>query len=41
MDGLGIIPDLVIKFDDTKMPVLHIGWNGIIAHQYRWWPTVY
>lgn len=31
--GLGVIPGKVIKFDDTKMPVPHIGWNGRILHQ--------
>jgi glutamine amidotransferase/cyclase len=31
--GLGVIPGKVIKFDDTKMSVPHIGWNGRILHQ--------
>lgn len=31
--GLGVIPGKVIKFDDTKMDVPHIGWNGRILHQ--------
>lgn len=31
--GLGIIPGHVIKFDETKMAVPHIGWNGRILHQ--------
>lgn len=31
--GLGVIPGKVIKFDDTKMAVPHIGWNGRIRHQ--------
>jgi len=31
--GLGVIPGKVIKFDDTKMVVPHIGWNGRICHQ--------
>lgn len=31
--GLGVIPGKVIKFDDTKMAVPHIGWNGRILHQ--------
>lgn len=31
--GLGVIPGKVIKFDDSKMPVPHIGWNGRILHQ--------
>jgi imidazole glycerol-phosphate synthase len=31
--GLGVIPGRVIKFDDSKMAVPHIGWNGRILHQ--------
>ena len=31
--GLGVIPGKVIKFDETKMAVPHIGWNGRILHQ--------
>jgi len=31
--GLGVVPGKVIKFDETKMTVPHIGWNGRIAHQ--------
>jgi glutamine amidotransferase/cyclase len=31
--GLGVIPGKVIKFDETKMAVPHIGWNGRIIHQ--------
>jgi imidazole glycerol-phosphate synthase len=31
--GLGVIPGKVIKFDETKMAVPHIGWNGRIVHQ--------
>jgi len=31
--GLGVIPGKVIKFDDTKMDVPHIGWNGRIPHK--------
>ncbi|GAX19066.1 glutamine amidotransferase / cyclase [Fistulifera solaris] len=31
--GLGVIPGKVIKFDETKMTVPHIGWNGRILHQ--------
>jgi imidazole glycerol-phosphate synthase len=31
--GLGIIPGRVIKFDETKCIVPHIGWNGRIVHQ--------
>ena len=33
MDGLGVIPGHVVKFDESKMVVPHIGWNGRIAHQ--------
>ena len=33
LPGLGVIPGHVIKFDETKRSVPHIGWNGIIAHQ--------
>lgn len=31
--GLGVIPGKVIKFDETKMAVPHIGWNGRVLHQ--------
>jgi glutamine amidotransferase/cyclase len=31
--GLGVIPGKVIKFDETKMDVPHIGWNGRILHK--------
>jgi len=31
--GLGVIPGDVVKFDDSKMVVPHIGWNGRIHHQ--------
>lgn len=31
--GLGVIPGKVVKFDDSKMAVPHIGWNGRILHQ--------
>lgn len=31
--GLGVIPGKVIKFDETKMSVPHIGWNGRIPHK--------
>mmetsp|Transcript_4820 Transcript_4820/g.6834 ORF Transcript_4820/g.6834 Transcript_4820/m.6834 type:complete len:565 (-) Transcript_4820:1630-3324(-) len=31
--GLGVIPGKVVKFDETKMAVPHIGWNGRILHQ--------
>eukprot|EP00579_Thalassiosira_antarctica_P012092 CAMPEP_0201909536 /NCGR_PEP_ID=MMETSP0903-20130614/1268_1 /ASSEMBLY_ACC=CAM_ASM_000552 /TAXON_ID=420261 /ORGANISM="Thalassiosira antarctica, Strain CCMP982" /LENGTH=570 /DNA_ID=CAMNT_0048444075 /DNA_START=53 /DNA_END=1765 /DNA_ORIENTATION=- len=33
LPGLGVIPGKVIKFDETKRTVPHIGWNGTIAHQ--------
>lgn len=33
LPGLGVIPGHVIKFDETKRSVPHIGWNGTIAHQ--------
>jgi len=31
--GLGIIPGKVVKFDESKMAVPHIGWNGRRSHQ--------
>ena len=31
--GLGVIPGKVIKFDETKMDVPHIGWNGRVPHK--------
>ena len=31
--GLGVIPGKVIKFDEKKMDVPHIGWNGRILHK--------
>jgi len=31
--GLGVIPGRVVKFDETKMKVPHIGWNGRTLHQ--------
>lgn len=31
--GLGVIPGKVIKFNETKMDVPHIGWNGRILHK--------
>lgn len=31
--GLGVVPGKVIKFNETKMAVPHIGWNGRILHQ--------
>lgn len=33
MEGLGIIPGHVVKFNEEKMAVPHIGWNGRIHHQ--------
>lgn len=33
LPGLGVIPGKVVKFDETKRSVPHIGWNGTIAHQ--------
>lgn len=33
LPGLGVIPGKVVKFDQTKRSVPHIGWNGTIAHQ--------
>lgn len=33
VEGLGVIPGGVIKFDESKMIVPHIGWNGRIHHQ--------
>ena len=33
LPGLGVIPGKVIKFDETKRSVPHIGWNGVISHQ--------
>ena len=32
IEGLGVIPGRVTKFDETKMAVPHIGWNGRIPH---------
>lgn len=31
--GLGVVPGQVVKFDESKMAVPHIGWNGRICHQ--------
>jgi glutamine amidotransferase/cyclase len=31
--GLGVIPGKATKFDETKMTVPHIGWNGRILHK--------
>ena len=31
--GLGVIPGRVVKFDETKMSVPHIGWNGLTCQQ--------
>jgi glutamine amidotransferase/cyclase len=33
MEGLGIIPGKVVKFDESEMTVPHIGWNGRSDHQ--------
>ena len=33
VSGLGVIPGDVVKFDEKKMIVPHIGWNGRIHHQ--------
>lgn len=33
VEGLGIIPGKIIKFDEKERVVPHIGWNGIIPHQ--------
>jgi len=33
MEGLGIIPGSVVKFDEKEMTVPHIGWNGRTHHQ--------
>jgi len=33
MEGLGVIPGNVVKFDEKEMTVPHIGWNGRIHHQ--------
>ncbi len=33
MEGLGVIPGGVVKFDESKMTVPHIGWNGRVHHQ--------
>lgn len=33
LPGLGVIPGKVVKFDETKRSVPHIGWNGTIRHQ--------
>ncbi|KAL7550502.1 hypothetical protein ACHAWF_013721 [Thalassiosira exigua] len=31
--GMGVIPGKVVKFDESKRSVPHIGWNGAIPHQ--------
>ncbi len=31
--GLGLIKGQVKKFDETKMSVPHIGWNGVVRHK--------
>lgn len=33
VEGLGIIPGQVRRFDDTKLTVPHIGWNGLNLHK--------
>mmetsp|Transcript_38906 Transcript_38906/g.58446 ORF Transcript_38906/g.58446 Transcript_38906/m.58446 type:complete len:572 (-) Transcript_38906:380-2095(-) len=34
IEGLGVIPGKVIRFDDDAVPAVpHIGWNGRIPHQ--------
>jgi glutamine amidotransferase/cyclase len=33
VSGLGVIPGKVVKFDESKMAVPHIGWNGRVLHQ--------
>mmetsp|Transcript_3628 Transcript_3628/g.7651 ORF Transcript_3628/g.7651 Transcript_3628/m.7651 type:complete len:586 (-) Transcript_3628:211-1968(-) len=33
LKGLGVIPGKVVKFDETKRSVPHIGWNGTVRHQ--------
>lgn len=33
IEGLGVVPGKVHKFDESKMAVPHIGWNGRIHHQ--------
>ena len=33
MEGLGVIPGNVVKFDEKEMTVPHIGWNGRMHHQ--------
>lgn len=33
LPGLGVIPGRVVKFDETKRSVPHIGWNGAIPRQ--------
>lgn len=33
MEGLGVIPGNVVKFDEKEMTVPHIGWNGRVQHQ--------
>ncbi len=31
--GMGVVPGLVRRFDDTKMSVPQIGWNGVKLHK--------
>ena len=33
LPGLGVIPGRVVKFDETKRSVPHIGWNGAVRLQ--------
>ena len=33
VQGLGILPGNIVKFDSTQRSVPHIGWNGMIPHQ--------
>lgn len=33
VQGLGIIPGKIVKFDATQRAVPHIGWNGMVPHQ--------
>jgi len=30
VEGLGIVPGQVRRFDDTHLTVPHIGWNGAL-----------
>ena len=33
VQGLGILPGNIVKFDSSERSVPHIGWNGVIPHQ--------